>query len=225
MGALLAEQPLQISGNTGAKTLLSWIDWVSSPVKPMLPTQAQIVMFWSREFIAFYNDSYSPTIVNKQPMRLAGPLANMDGTLRRSAVRFLAEPFQIQEFTAALPIRPPASRDKIGHAISRTRGDRCDPCHHQLSCRRGRNGRAYWRIRLDQQSPGRSENWPQSSENRCAHYADLAPAAFMGTAVVRSGDITKDPRYGHSAPHHGMPEEVGGRMSAISNFQFSQVGG
>lgn len=72
---------------------------------------------------------------------------------------------------------------------------------------------------------GRSENWPQSSENRCAHYADLAPAAFMGTAVVRSGDITKDPRYGHSAPHHGMPEEVGGRMSAISNFQFSQVGG
>ncbi len=29
---------------------------------------------------------------------------------------------------------------------------------------------------------------------------------FKGTAVVRSPDITKDPRYGHNAPHHGMPE-------------------
>ena len=28
---------------------------------------------------------------------------------------------------------------------------------------------------------------------------------FRGTAIVRSGDITKDPRYGHNAPHHGMP--------------------
>ena len=28
---------------------------------------------------------------------------------------------------------------------------------------------------------------------------------FKGTAVVRSPDITKDPRYGHNPPHHGMP--------------------
>jgi PAS domain S-box-containing protein len=28
---------------------------------------------------------------------------------------------------------------------------------------------------------------------------------FKGTAVVRSADITKDPRYGHNPPHHGMP--------------------
>jgi len=28
---------------------------------------------------------------------------------------------------------------------------------------------------------------------------------FSGTGVVRSPDITKDPRYGHNAPHHGMP--------------------
>ena len=28
---------------------------------------------------------------------------------------------------------------------------------------------------------------------------------FKGTAVVRSGDITKDSRYGHNAPHYGMP--------------------
>ena len=28
---------------------------------------------------------------------------------------------------------------------------------------------------------------------------------FKGTGVVRSDDITKDPRYGHNAPFHGMP--------------------
>lgn len=29
---------------------------------------------------------------------------------------------------------------------------------------------------------------------------------FKGEGVVRSDDIRADPRYGHSAPHHGMPE-------------------
>ena len=29
---------------------------------------------------------------------------------------------------------------------------------------------------------------------------------FRGESVVRSDDITQDPRYGHNAPHHGMPQ-------------------
>jgi len=29
---------------------------------------------------------------------------------------------------------------------------------------------------------------------------------FTGEGIVRSEDITRDPRYGHNAPHHGMPE-------------------
>jgi signal transduction histidine kinase len=29
---------------------------------------------------------------------------------------------------------------------------------------------------------------------------------FYGTAIVRSDDITKDPRYGQMGPHHGMPK-------------------
>jgi PAS domain S-box-containing protein len=29
---------------------------------------------------------------------------------------------------------------------------------------------------------------------------------FVGEGIIRSDDITKDPRYGKSAPHHGMPE-------------------
>jgi PAS domain S-box-containing protein len=35
--------------------------------------------------------------------------------------------------------------------------------------------------------------------------AVFAPT-FEGSGIVRSGDITKDPRYGHNAPHYGMPE-------------------
>jgi PAS domain S-box-containing protein len=35
--------------------------------------------------------------------------------------------------------------------------------------------------------------------------AVFAPT-FHGEGVVRSGDITKDPRYGLTAPHHGMPK-------------------
>ena len=37
------------------------------------------------------------------------------------------------------------------------------------------------------------------------HTAVFAPT-FEGTAIVRSDDITKDPRYGHNTPHKGMPE-------------------
>jgi PAS domain S-box-containing protein len=35
--------------------------------------------------------------------------------------------------------------------------------------------------------------------------AVFAPT-FEGTGIVRSGDITKDPQYGHNAPHYGMPQ-------------------
>jgi PAS domain S-box-containing protein len=31
-------------------------------------------------------------------------------------------------------------------------------------------------------------------------------ATFKGLGVVRSADITSDPRYGHNPPHHGMPK-------------------
>lgn len=36
---------------------------------------------------------------------------------------------------------------------------------------------------------------------------------FHGTATVRSDDITKDPRYGHNTPHHGMPQ---GHLPVVS---------
>jgi signal transduction histidine kinase/DNA-binding response OmpR family regulator len=34
---------------------------------------------------------------------------------------------------------------------------------------------------------------------------DVFEPTFKGTGVVRSADITQDPRYGHNAPYHGMP--------------------
>lgn len=35
---------------------------------------------------------------------------------------------------------------------------------------------------------------------------DIFAHTFNGTGIVRSDDITKDPRYGRMAPYHGMPE-------------------
>jgi PAS domain S-box-containing protein len=42
--------------------------------------------------------------------------------------------------------------------------------------------------------------------------AVFAPT-FEGTGILRSDDITKDPRYGHNRPHHGMPE---GHLPVVS---------
>lgn len=35
---------------------------------------------------------------------------------------------------------------------------------------------------------------------------DVFAPTFLGISVVRSADITQDPRYGHTAPHYGMPK-------------------
>ena len=35
---------------------------------------------------------------------------------------------------------------------------------------------------------------------------DVFAPTFSGSGIVRSGDITRDPRYGHNAPHLGMPK-------------------
>ncbi|HEV7309379.1 PAS domain S-box protein [Ensifer sp.] len=62
-------------------------DWEGSPLGPvkdwppclqaavniMLPAQAQIVLFWGKEFIALYNDAYAPTIGDKHPRALGRP--------------------------------------------------------------------------------------------------------------------------------------------------------
>ena len=56
-------------------------DWAATPLGPhegwpqslrttvglMLPAQAQIVLFWGPDYVAFYNDAYAPTIGDKHP--------------------------------------------------------------------------------------------------------------------------------------------------------------
>lgn len=44
---------------------------------------------------------------------------------------------------------------------------------------------------------------------------------FSGTGVVRSDDITKDPRYGKNAPHHGMPK---GHLPVVSYLAVPVMG-
>ncbi|NLS06253.1 PAS domain S-box protein [Rhizobium sp. P32RR-XVIII] len=50
-----------------------WPNCLHSALDIMLPSQAQIVMFWGPEFVAFYNDSYAPTIGDKHPHAFGRP--------------------------------------------------------------------------------------------------------------------------------------------------------
>ena len=40
----------------------------------------------------------------------------------------------------------------------------------------------------------------------CPRNTAIFAPTFEGTGIVRSADITRDPRYGHNPPYHGMPE-------------------
>ncbi|PTQ93561.1 PAS domain S-box-containing protein [Mucilaginibacter yixingensis] len=42
---------------------------------------------------------------------------------------------------------------------------------------------------------------------------DVFRPTFTGQGIIRVDDITKDPRYGHNAPHHGMPK---GHLPVVS---------
>lgn len=67
--------------------LIRTFDWASTSLGPMpqwpaclrlavdlmLPSTAEIVMFWGPDFIALYNDAYAPTIGSKHPHALGKP--------------------------------------------------------------------------------------------------------------------------------------------------------
>ncbi|MDD0843803.1 PAS domain S-box protein [Pseudomonas sp. Gutcm_11s] len=67
--------------------LLHHLDWTTSPLghpadwsvalktlmATVLPTQAQIVLFWGPQFVALYNDAYTPTIGTKHPRAFGRP--------------------------------------------------------------------------------------------------------------------------------------------------------
>ena len=62
------------------------------------------------------------------------------------------------------------------------------------------NGESYTLYTLSGASREAFRSFPQPRNT-----AVFGPT-FRGEGVVRSADITADPRYGHSAPYHGMPE-------------------
>ncbi|WBV42785.1 PAS domain S-box protein [Pseudoroseomonas cervicalis] len=51
----------------------AWPQSLRTTVGLMLPAQAQIVLFWGEDCIAFYNDAYAPTIGAKHPHALGRP--------------------------------------------------------------------------------------------------------------------------------------------------------
>jgi PAS domain S-box-containing protein len=61
-------------------------------------------------------------------------------------------------------------------------------------------GESYMLYALSGADPAHFNKFPMPRNT-----AVFAPT-FAGEGIVRSGDITKDPRYGHNAPRKGMPE-------------------
>ena len=60
---------------------------LKATISLMLTAQAQIVLFWGREFVALYNDAYAPTIGDKHPKALGRPAPlNLPGVLRHGRV-------------------------------------------------------------------------------------------------------------------------------------------
>src|SRR5579872_2275667 len=51
----------------------SWPQSLRSPLSMLLPSKAQIVLFWGPEFIVFYNDAYRPVFGAKHPDALGRP--------------------------------------------------------------------------------------------------------------------------------------------------------
>jgi len=81
----LALEYLSGGGEMGAR--MRALDWSRTPVGPMrdwpqslrsavsmlLPSKAQIVLFWGPEFVVFYNDPYRPVFGAKHPVALGQP--------------------------------------------------------------------------------------------------------------------------------------------------------
>lgn len=58
---------------TSLGSIAAWPAHLKATINLMLPAQAQIVLFWGPEFIALYNDAYTPSIGGKHPRALGRP--------------------------------------------------------------------------------------------------------------------------------------------------------
>src|SRR4026209_2020706 len=51
----------------------SWPQSLRSVLSMLLPSKAQIILFWGPEFVVFYNDAYRPVFGAKHPDALGRP--------------------------------------------------------------------------------------------------------------------------------------------------------
>ena len=51
----------------------TWSNSLRAAVNLMLPSAAEIVLFWGPDYAALYNDAYAPTIGGKHPRALGRP--------------------------------------------------------------------------------------------------------------------------------------------------------
>ena len=51
----------------------SWPQSLRSTLSMLLPSKAQIILFWGAEFTVFYNDAYRPVFGGKHPSMLGKP--------------------------------------------------------------------------------------------------------------------------------------------------------
>jgi len=80
-------EEVNLQGAGAMREAFAAVDWTRSPAGPptqwsptlkaalamILPAQAEIVVFWGPEFVAFYNEAYAPTIGLKHPAALGRP--------------------------------------------------------------------------------------------------------------------------------------------------------
>ncbi|WP_338036640.1 PAS domain-containing sensor histidine kinase [Arvimicrobium flavum] len=59
--------------STSLGSMAEWPSCLRVTVDLVLPSKAQIVIFWGPEFLALYNDAYAPTIGDKHPRALGRP--------------------------------------------------------------------------------------------------------------------------------------------------------
>ena len=77
-----------LSGGGAMGALMRAFDWAKTPLGPpemwpqslrsplsmLLPSKAQIILFWGPEFVVFYNDAYRPVFGAKHPDALGRPI-------------------------------------------------------------------------------------------------------------------------------------------------------
>src|SRR5579871_5420740 len=51
----------------------AWSPTLKATLGLLLPTRAEIVLFWGPDYVALYNDAYAPTIGEKHPRALGRP--------------------------------------------------------------------------------------------------------------------------------------------------------